>query len=466
MVCLALLWLCLYGAAQEKEGKLDGQRPNIVYILADDLGYGDLGCLGQDKFATPNIDKLAERGMLFTQHYAGSTVCAPSRSVLMTGQHTGHTPVRGNNKVPLPAESVTLAEILKKNGYVTGAFGKWGLGEVGSEGDPLNQGFDRFYGYNNQSLAHNYYPYHLWDDRQKISLEGNQGRSTGQYAPELIHRKALEFIEENKDGPFFLYYPSILPHAELVAPTAYMNRFKGKFGPEKPYKGVDDGPRYRKGPYASQEHPHAAFVAMVTVLDDQVGEIMAKLDELGIAENTVMVFTSDNGPHQEGGADPGYFNSNGPFKGIKRDLYEGGIHVPMILTWPGRVKAGSTTDHISAFWDVLPTVGELIGATVPDEVDGISFLPTLLGDEGAQRTHDYLYWEFFEKGGRQAVRMGEWKGVKYNVKKDPDAPLELYHLPSDIGENNNVADKHPDIVEKIEGILKEARTPSDIYRFD
>lgn len=447
----------------------NSQPPNIIYILADDLGYGDVGFNGQTKFSTPHIDRLAREGLVFTQHYSGNTVCAPSRSCLMTGLHTGHTPVRGNKEVqpegqyPLPAETRTVAKMLQEQGYVTGAFGKWGLGFPGSSGDPVNQGFDRFFGYNCQRLGHNYYPYHLWDNQEKVELTNNLGQQTGTYAPELIHEQTLAFLEENKEKPFFLFVPSIIPHAELVAPEAYMEKFRGKFSPETPYEGVDEGEKYRLGPYGSQEEPHAAFVAMVTLLDDQVGEIVTKVKELGLAENTLIIFTSDNGPHREGGADPDYFDSNGPLKGYKRDLYEGGIRVPTVAYWPGTVKPGQT-DHISAFWDFLPTVAELIGAPDPAGIDGLSYLPTLTG-EGTQAQHDYLYWEFHERGGRVAIRKGKWKGVRYEVLKDPDSPLELYDLSQDIGEENNVAAQHPEIVAELDSLLRQARTPSEAFAF-
>ena len=300
------------------------RRPNIIYILADDLGYGDLSCNGQEKFKTPHLDQLASEGIRFTQHYSGSTVCAPSRSALMTGQHTGHTPIRGNKEWdpegqwPLCDEAYTLAELLKEHGYRTGAFGKWGLGLTGTDGDPNNQGFDIFYGYNCQRLAHNYYPRHLWHNQEKVILEENEGGKTGIYAPSLIHARALEFMEENKDNPFFLYYPSIIPHAELFAPEEYMAKFRGKFLPEKSYEGVDEGEQFRMGPYGSQPESHAAFAAMVTLLDEQVGEILSKLRELGLDKNTLVIFSSDNGPHLEGGADPEYFNSNGEYRGFKR----------------------------------------------------------------------------------------------------------------------------------------------------
>ncbi|HET8737888.1 MAG TPA: arylsulfatase [Pricia sp.] len=447
-------------------------KPNIIYILADDLGYGDLSCYGQQKFNTPNIDSLAAQGMLFTQHYSGSTVCAPSRSALMTGMHTGHTVVRGNKEIqpegqyPIPDGTYTLAEVLKKAGYATGAFGKWGLGYPGSEGNPLNQGFDTFYGYNCQRMGHNYYPYHLWSNNDSIVLSENAMGDRGVYAPNLIHQQTLAFIDENKDRPFFLYVPSIIPHAELAAPETFMAEHRGEYPPEKAYDGVDAGPDFNLGPYRSQKETHAAFGAMIDLLDTQVGEIVRRIDSLGLTDKTIIVFTSDNGPHQEGGADPEYFNSNGPLKGFKRDLYEGGIRVPMIVKWPGKIKPGSETGHISAFWDVMPTFSKIAGVEIPDNIDGISFLPTLLGEDEKQNDHEYLYWEFHEKGGRQAVRKGKWKAVKYQVFEKPEAPLELYNLEKDIGEANNVAASHPEVVAEMQKIIDTARTPSEVFTFD
>lgn len=464
--------LTLFSACQTRSSsKTDPSngKPNIVFILADDLGYGDLSCYGQQHFQTPNIDKLAEEGMLFTQHYAGSTVCAPSRSALMTGHHTGHTFIRGNvgvkpeGQYPLKASAVTVAELLKSAGYVTGAFGKWGLGPADSEGSPNRQGFDEFYGYICQSLAHNYYPHHLWHNETKIELPENDSTNKGVYAPELIHQQALSFIEQNKDTSFFLYYPTTIPHAELAAPEAYMEKFRGKFEPEKSFKGVDDGPRYKNGGYASQPEVRAAFAAMVTLLDDQVGEIKAKLKELGIAENTIIIFTSDNGPHIEGGADPDFFDSNGPLTGYKRDLTEGGIREPMLVDWPAKVKPGSKSDHVSAFWDFLSTVCDLLNIAQPDSIDGISYLPTLLGE--SQPEHEYLYWEFHEQGGKQAVRLENWKGIRLNMDENPLAPIALFNLENDLTEQNDVAAEHPDIVEKIREIMNKEHTRSEVFSF-
>lgn len=468
---LILLMVSCQNKTAQKETPL---KPNIVYIIADDLGYGDLSCYGQTKFSTPNIDKMAENGMLFTQHYAGTTVCAPSRSSLMTGQHTGHTPIRGNKEWkpegqwPIPDSTFTMAEMLKEAGYVTGAFGKWGLGYPGSEGDPNMQGFDQFFGYNCQRLAHNYYPAHLWDNQTKVMLEENTGDKFAQYAPKIIHEKALEFIDKNNPEisgkPFFLFYPNVIPHAELLLPEENLSEFRGKFEPEKVYKGAEPGDNgFRTGSYGTQPESHAAFVAMVTLLDTQVGEIMEKLKELGLEKNTLVIFTSDNGPHKEGGADPDYFNSNGPLKGYKRDLYEGGIRVPMLAFWDGKIVAGTESDHISAFWDVMPTVAEMAGVDAPKNIDGISFLPTLLGEN--QPEHNYLYWEFHEQGGKKALRKGDWKLVQLQVLNPEKTTVELYDLSKDIGEENNVAAENPEVVKELLELMDGARTESEVFSF-
>lgn len=452
----------------QKKSTVDKSRPNVIYILADDLGYGDLSCYGQEKFVTPNIDKLAKEGMLFTQHYSGAPVCAPSRSALLTGLNTGHTYIRGNKEVepegqyPMPKVAFTLAEMLKSKGYATGAFGKWGLGFPGSEGDPLQQGFDSFYGYNCQKLAHHYYPHHLWNNENKVMLTQNEGANNGQYAPDLIHQKALSFIETHKKESFFLYYASPLPHAELVAPKVYMDKFIGKFNPENVYKAKPNTESLKKGEYAYQSQSHAAFVAMITLLDDQVGEIVAKIKELGLEENTIIIFTSDNGPHKEGGADPDYFNSNGPLRGYKRDLYEGGIRVPMIAKWKGKIARGSKTDHISAFWDVMPTLATLTNAKIEGSIDGISFLPTLL-NKRSQTKHHHLYWEFHELGGRQAIRQGDWKLVKYNVNKNSN--YQLYNLKNDISETIDLSSQIPGKVAELSIILESSRTESEVFQF-
>jgi len=470
-VLTLFLFSCQNQAKKEIHlGEVEGQKPNIIYILADDLGYGDLSCYGQTNFSTPNIDKLAASGMKFTQHYSGCTVCAPSRSSLMTGQHSGHTFIRGNKEIqpegqhPLEANAITMSEVLQNAGYKTGAFGKWGLGFPGSEGDPNNQGFDEFFGYNCQRMGHNYYPYHLWHNQEKVELTGNAGKQIGKYGPDVIHKQAIKFLADNKDKPFFMYYPSIIPHAELLAPEKYMEKYRGKFEPELNYIGVDDGENYRLGPYGSQPESHAAFAAMINILDDEVGEIVTKLKELGIYKNTLIIFTSDNGPHMEGGADPDYFNSNGILKGYKRDLYEGGIRVPMIAVWDGKIKPATETNHISAFWDVFPTLAEITGTSTPENIDGISFLPTLLGEEQVQ--HDYLYWEFHERGGRKALRKGDWKLVNYDVLKPEKTTTELYNLVDDPGEENNVAKEHPELVSELVELINSARTESEIFSFE
>ena len=445
------------------------QPPNIVFILADDLGYGDLSCYGQKKFSTPNIDRLAREGMLFTQHYTGCTVSAPSRSCLMTGLHTGHTPIRGNKECepegqwPLPAGSLTLAEMLKAHGYTTGAFGKWGLGYIDTEGDPNAQGFDDFYGYNCQRLAHNYYPDHLWHNHERILLHENDSGKTGAYSCDLIQKAALDFLELNKTKPFFLFYPTTIPHAELIAKEEYMSQFRGKYDPEKHYEGIDKGTSFRLGPYGSQPESHAAFAALIKQLDDYTGEILQKLHELGLEKNTIVLFASDNGPHMEGGADPDYFDSNGPLRGYKRDLYEGGIRTPLLVRWPGKIKAGSASYHISAFWDIMPTFAEISGAHMPENTDGISFLPVLLGKK--QKKHEYLYWEFHEQGGKAAVRMGDWKAVRLNIDQVNQGDTELYDLSDDIGETTNVASSNPDVVKEMEEIMKQAHWSSEIFPF-
>jgi arylsulfatase A-like enzyme len=459
------------GGSKKEAANAETIKPNIVYILADDLGYGDLSCYGQKRYETPNISRMAREGMVFTQHYAGCSVCAPSRSSLLTGLNTGHTPIRGNKEWdpegqwPMPAATFTLAEMLKEAGYETGAFGKWGLGYPGSSGDANMQGFDEFYGYNCQRMAHNYFPSHLWENQRKIMLAGNEGDKFGEYAPELIHQHALQFIEKNKDRPFFLYYPTTIPHAELLVPEKNLKEFKGKLLPEKSFKGAEPGDKdFRTGAYGSQPEAHAAFAAMVTLLDKQVGELLDKLKELGLDKNTIVIFSSDNGPHMEGGADPDYFNSNGPLKGYKRDLYEGGIREPMIAWWPGQIDPETRTDLISAFWDVMPTIADLAGLKSPENMDGISFLPTLLCREG-QKKHAYLYWEFHELGGRQAIRKGNWKMVRNNVMIAEKTTTELYDLNGDPGEETNVAAQYPGVVKELLDLIKTSRVENPDFPF-
>ena len=443
------------------------QKPNVVFILADDLGYGDLSCYGQEKFETPNIDRIAQNGMRFTQCYSGTTVSAPSRSCLLTGMHSGHTYIRGNielspeGQYPLPADAYTIFHTFKDAGYKTSAFGKWGLGFVGSTGDPKKQGCDTFYGYNCQLLAHSYYPDHLWDNDQRVELKDNvlevqYGKGT--YSQDLIHRKALDYLDNmSADEPFFMWYPTIIPHAELIVPEdSIIKKFRGKY-PERPFKGAEPGgPSFRKGGYCSQFYPHATFAAMVTRLDVYVGQIIAKLKEKGLYENTIIVFASDNGPHMEGGADPDFFNSNGMYRGYKRDLYEGGIRVPMIVSWPGHVQSGTETDFMCSFWDMLPTFREIINpkVKVKKEEDGVSLFPLLFNKKG-QKSHEYLYFEFQEMNGRQAVRKGPWKLVHMNIRgKKPY--FELYNLASDPSERHNVMNEYPEVTNELKSIMTQA----------
>lgn len=434
---------------------LAADTPNIIYILTDDLGYGDISCMGQKQFSTPNIDRLASEGLLFTQHYAGSTVCAPSRCSLLTGKHTGHTSVRGNKEVqpvgqhPIPAAAVTLAEQCKKAGYATGAFGKWGLGFPGSEGDPMNQGFDRFYGYNCQRNAHTFYPTRLYSDREEFKLGGET------YSHDLIMGQALKFIRQHKDEPFFCFMPVTIPHAAMHVPESYMAPFREQFSEFEDVIGKYSGPVVK--------NPVAAFAGMMVKLDEGVGEILDLLKELGLDENTVIMFTSDNGPHKEGGHRPDVFDSNGPLTGLKRSLTEGGIRVPMLARWPGTIKAGTMSDHPSAFWDVMPTLCELVGVEPPADIDGISFVPTLLGKE--QATHDYLYWEFHEQGGKRAILQGPWKAIQTNVHKNPAGPVRLYNIDKDVGEKNDLAAKHPDRVAAMRELFVTASSDNPFFKW-
>lgn len=435
------------------------KAPNVVFIIADDLGYGELSCYGQEKFQTPNIDRLALQGMRFTQCYSGTTVSAPSRSCLLTGLHSGHTPIRGNREVQpegqmsLPEGIYSIFSVFKNAGYATGAFGKWGLGAPGEVGDPNKQGVDDFFGYNCQLLAHNYYADHLWENDKRIELEDNYNGGFGTYTQDLIQEKALKFLDKNAEKPFFLFLPYVLPHAELIVPEdSIIQKFRGKF-PEKPFKGVDSGPAFRKGGYCSQKEPHATFAAMIYRLDVYVGQVVAKLKELGVYDNTIIVFTSDNGPHMEGGADPNFFNSNGIFRGYKRDVYEGGIRVPFIAVWPGVIQQGQS-DFMCSFWDMLPTFAQLTGNKVK-RTDGISLMPTLTG-KGKQKEHDYFYFEFQELGGRQAVRKGDWKLIRLKASKGENSIWELYNLAADPSEVHNLIKEYPEKVKELTAIMQEA----------
>ncbi|MEE9362106.1 MAG: arylsulfatase [Cellulophaga sp.] len=496
-ICLVLLSLTLINCNKEEESK----KPNIIYILADDLGYGELGVYGQEKIQTPNIDALASTGMLFTQHYSGAPVCAPSRYMLLTGKHPGHARIRGNDEWaergevwnyektvndpnlegqrPILNSTMTIGKVLQNVGYKTAIVGKWGLGAPNTEGIPTKSGFDFFYGYNCQRQAHQLYPKHLWKNEDKVWLDNDLIAPTvkldsaadvtdirsyskfeqAQYAPALMQKEVLQFIEDNKSKPFFMYYASPLPHLPLQVPHKYVEKYVELFGEEEPYVG-------NKG-YFPNRYPNAAYAGMITYLDDQVGEIVAKLKELDLYDNTIIVFTSDNGPTYTGGVDAEYFNSAKPFSNnygrTKGFTYEGGIRVPMIASWPGKIKPGIQTDHVSAFWDVMPTFGALVNSEVPDDIDGISFLPTLLENE-SQVEHEFLYWEFPSYQGQQAVRMGDWKGIRNNIFKG-NMTLELYNLKTDPTESNDVALHNPDIVAKIEAIMKQEHEPAEINRF-
>ncbi|QQT29469.1 arylsulfatase [Sphingobacterium multivorum] len=444
------------------------KRPNIVFIMADDLGYGDLGAYGQVKIETKHIDSLAQSGMKFDNFYAGTSVCAPSRSSLMTGQHTGHTYVRGNKEIepegqePLADSVQTIAMLLQKAGYTTGAFGKWGLGMVGTTGAPDQKGFDEFYGYNCQRQSHRYYPTHLWYNKQRIELDANGLMAKGQYAPALIQERTLAFIDANKDKPFFLFVPTVLPHAELAGPAdEYYKQYADKFD-EKPYRGNDYGPKATVPGYNSVEKPHAMYASMVSRMDAYVGQIVERLRQNNLLDNTIIIFTSDNGAHKEGGADPNFFNSSGGLRGTKRDLYEGGIKTPFIAYWRGKIAAGKTSDYLGAFWDIMPTMVELAKADKPRYTDGISIVPTLLGERQKQKQHGYLYWEFHEDGGRQAVRKGNWKLILQKVMSGSPT-MELFNLKQDPKEQNNIAADNPKKVTELRRLIEKAHVESTIF---
>lgn len=440
------------------------QTPNIIFIMADDLGYADITPYGQQIIRTPNLERLAAQGKLFTQAYAGTTVSAPSRASLMTGMHTGHTFVRGNREIKpegqcaMPAGTFTLGKLFKQAGYATAAFGKWGLGYPGSESIPSEAGFDRFYGYNCQRMAHSYYPDHLWSDNERVEFPENVEPGRVTYSQDLIHVQGMEWIAGHADQPFFAYMAYTLPHAELNLPhDEVYDYYVDKIG-------AANDKAYTLGGYHDSDHPLASFAAMVERLDSYVGDIMDLIEQKGIADNTIIIFTSDNGPHREGGANPDFFDSYGPLRGVKRDLYEGGIRVPMIASWRGHIDRGTTTDQKVAFWDMMPTFAQLIGSDAKFATDGISIAPSLTG-KGRQKQHPYFYWEFHEMGGRQAVRMGDWKGVRLKVG-DPDKTVfELYNLSDDLHEDHNVADQYPKISRKIQQIMDTAHTHSDLFDF-
>jgi arylsulfatase A-like enzyme len=425
-------------------------KPNIIFILADDLGYGDLGCYGQQQILTPNLDRMAAEGTRFTQCYAGSTVCAPSRCCLMTGLHSGHAYVRGNARLPLRPEDATVAEMLENQGYKTALIGKWGLGNEGTTGEPKNQGFDYSFGYLDQHHAHNYYPEKLIRNGAYVSIDGNKENPPGiavernQYSHDLFMQEAYDFVSANKANPFFLYLALTIPHANNERGNAEGDGME-----------VPDA-----GPYADKDWPQVQKhkAAMITRMDTDIGKLFDKLKSLGIDENTIVFFSSDNGPHKEGGVDPTFFSSGGGLRGTKRDLYEGGVRVPGIARWPGHVPAGTTSNQIWAFWDILPTLGELTGAPIQKGLDGISVLPALLGKPQSQQ-HEYLYWEFHERGSKQAVRAGDWKGVRFY-----GGAFELYNLKEDLAETKDVSLEHPDVVKQLQGYMDSARTETPDWK--
>ncbi len=430
-------------------------KPNIIFVMVDDLGYGDLGCYGQKRIKTPALDQMAREGMRFTDFYAGSTVCAPSRCVLMTGYHTGHCFIRGNGKDNLRPSDVTVAEVLKSAGYRTGLYGKWGLGHEGSSGLPTRQGFDHFYGYLDQHHAHNYYPQFLVRDETRVPLSNvvpkpgafGQGVATEkkQYSHNLIMEEALKFVDRSKEGPFFLYLALTIPHA---------NNEAGKRGMEVPDFG-----QYAKLDWADPQKGHAA---MISLMDRDMGRLFDRLKQHGIDKNTIVFFTSDNGPHREGGYNPEPNDSNGPLRGIKRDLTEGGIRVPLIVRWPDHVPAGTTSGHVGAFWDVMPTLANLAGAKdhLPEDIDGINFA-SALRSKGAQLRHNFLFWAFYERGGARALRQKDWK----IVQQPYHTPPRLYNLKDDLGETTDLASKHPDMVKRLVALMDQSYTPTPRWKF-
>jgi len=500
-ISCCLLIGCLFACNTPTEKK----PPNIIFILADDLGYGELGVYGQEQIETPNLDALAASGMRFTQHYTGAPVCAPARAIFMTGQHGGHCHVRGNDEWsdrgdvwnfaameedpflegqrPLPADTITIAEVLQQQGYQTACVGKWGLGAPTTEGEPNKQGFDFFYGYNCQRQAHTYYPVHLWKNQERVMLDNQlvpphnsplpvdadsldpaayAKYNQNDYAAELMLDETLQWLDAQTDNPFFLYYASPLPHVALQAPQRWVDYYVEKFGDEEPYTGKS---------YFPCRYPRATYAAMISYLDEQVGVLVKKLKEKGVYENTLIVFTSDNGPTYAGGVEAGYFDNAKPFKSEhgwgKGFVREGGIRVPTIASWPRTIEAGSTNDHISAFWDYFPTFAELAGADLPttQHTDGISMVATLTG-KGEQIKHDYLYWEFPETGGQQALRMGKWKAVILNQNRDNvDKTMQLYDLSTDLREQNDLAPQYPELVDNIRQIMASEHTPAVIERW-
>ena len=437
------------------DGEQRAASPNIIFILADDLGYGDLGCYGQREIETPRIDRMATDGLRFTQHYAGSTVCAPSRACLLTGRHTGHVHQRANGEIAFRADPKDrcVASLLSHAGYTTSMIGKSGLScRSDNPSLPNEKGFDHFFGFVDHAAAHRYFPKTLWRNGARVDYADNHGKSGEVYSGDLFLADTLDWLERNKDRRFFLHLALQQPHLDLNAPKAWRDLYVGRFA-EEPIE---------EGGYRAETHPKATFAAMIAYLDHSVGEVLDKLVELGIHEETLVLFSSDNGPVNEGGWSAKHFASSGPLRGHKRDLYEGGIRVPLIAYWPGVIQPERTTDHVSAFWDFAPTACELAGAPPPENADGVSYLATLL-DEGVQAQHEHLYWEFYERGGKQAVREGEWKAVRLNVLNTKDEEFELYNLTEDPGEQNNVAMEFPEIVAQMQARMDQSHTPSEKF---
>lgn len=457
--------VCLVCAAAvvHAEAPRGSRLPKIVLIMADDLGPGELGCYGQKTIRTPNIDRLAAQGMRFTNAYAPAALCSPTRCSLLTGLHQGHAPIRNNveldpeGQMPLPEGTVLFPELLKQAGYATACVGKWGLGPVGSSGDPLKHGFDLFYGHNCQRAAHNQYTAFVWRNDQRVMLEGNTPHNLrgARYAPDLMADEAVGWMRRNKDTPFFLYFATPLPHATLQAPEDAVKAYRDVVEETKPYA---DKPG---GFYEPCAEPRATYAAMITRIDDHVGRILAELDALGVADNTIVLFTSDNGPAVNGGADAAYFHSTEGRRGLKHDLYEGGIRMPMLIRWPFRVKAGSTNDTPIMHYDLMPTFLALAGQPVPKTADGVSILPLLSGT-GSIPTDRPLYWEYAAKGGQKAVRRGKWKAVWVGLKKNPDVAGELYDLEADPAEKTNLAGEHPEIVAALKQIRDASHTPASV----
>ena len=431
------------------------QKPNVIYIIADDLGYGDLSCYGQKNWQTPNIDALAKEGLKFTNHYSGSTVCSPSRASLMTGLDQGHAPIRGNGNYQLEEEDFTIAEVFKQADYITGMIGKSCVtGNTQDAQAPHVSGFDYFYGTLSHKKAHHHWPKYIFENGEKVEIPGNKGKTGEVFIQNRYTDKALNFLEHNHEKPFFLLLSYSTPHADVDAPAKDVEPFLGKFGEEIAYKG---------GHYKRTEKIKATYAGMLANLDNNLGKITAKIKELGIEENTIVCFTSDNGPHFEGGYDPEIFDSNRELRGGKRDLYEGGIRVPFLVKWPQAVKPDTVSDHQSAFWDFMPTVCEIVGEKIPENIQGLSFLPTLKG--GAQKAHPFLYWEFAAKGGKVALRQGDWKIVGLSMQ-ERQKKFELYNLKDDISEATNITESHPEKLAELKQMLKAHRASSNVKEWN